>query len=80
MELRKNYRKLTTALSRFWHREAGPVNWKNPARVVGNILRSKSPASRRTSASFLRSKPPLRRSRRSTAYFRATLTRGRDHS
>ena len=35
MELRKNYRKLTTALSRFWHREAGPMNWKNPVRVVG---------------------------------------------
>ena len=35
MELLKTYRKLTTALSRFWHREAGPMNWKNPARVVG---------------------------------------------
>ena len=35
MELRKNCRKLTTALSRFWHREAGPMNWKNPVRVVG---------------------------------------------
>ena len=34
MELRKNYRKLTTALSRFWHREAGPMNWKNPVRVT----------------------------------------------
>ena len=31
MELLKTYRKLTTALSRFWHREAGPMNWKNPA-------------------------------------------------
>ena len=37
MELRKNYRKLTTALSRFWHREAGPMNWKNPVRVVAYI-------------------------------------------
>ena len=35
MELRKNYRKLTTALSRFWHREAGPMNWENPARAGG---------------------------------------------
>ena len=26
MELRKNYRKLTTALSRFWHRPAGPLS------------------------------------------------------
>ena len=33
MELRKNCRKLTTALSRFWHRKAGPMNWKNPVRV-----------------------------------------------
>ena len=37
MELRKNWRKLTTALSRFWHREAGPMNWKNPVRVVAYI-------------------------------------------
>ena len=37
MELRKNCRKLTTALSRFWHREAGPINWKNPVRVVAYI-------------------------------------------
>ena len=37
MELLKNYRKLTTALSRFWHREAGPMNWKNPVRVVAYI-------------------------------------------
>ena len=37
MELKKNYRKLTTALSRFWHREAGPMNWKNPVRVVAYI-------------------------------------------
>ena len=29
MDLRKNCRKLTTALSRLWHREAGPMNWKN---------------------------------------------------
>ena len=37
MELRKNCRKLATALSRFWHREAGPMNWKNPVRVVAYI-------------------------------------------
>ena len=37
MELRKTYRKLTTALSRFWHRKAGPMNWKNPVRVVAYI-------------------------------------------
>ena len=37
MELRKNCRKLTTALSRFWHREAGPMPWKNPVRVVAYI-------------------------------------------
>ena len=37
MELRKNWRKLTTALSRFWHREAGPMNWNNPVRVVAYI-------------------------------------------
>ena len=37
MELRKNCWKLTTALSRFWHREAGPMNWKNPVRVVAYI-------------------------------------------
>ena len=37
MELRKNWRKLTTALSRLWHREAGPMNWKNPVRVVAYI-------------------------------------------
>ena len=37
MELRKNWRKLTMALSRFWHREAGPMNWKNPVRVVAYI-------------------------------------------
>ena len=37
MELLKTYRKLTTALSRFWHREAGPMNWKNPVRVVAYI-------------------------------------------
>ena len=37
MELKKNYRKLTTALSRFWRREAGPMNWKNPVRVVAYI-------------------------------------------
>ena len=37
MELRKNCRKLTTAVSRFWHREAGPMNWKNPVRVVAYI-------------------------------------------
>ena len=37
MELRKNCRKLTTALSRFWHREAGPMNWKNPVHVVAYI-------------------------------------------
>ena len=37
MELRKNCRKLTTALRRFWHREAGPMNWKNPVRVVAYI-------------------------------------------
>ena len=37
MELRKNCRKLTTALSRFWHREAGPMNWKNPVRVTAYI-------------------------------------------
>ena len=30
MELLKTYRKLTTALSRLWHREAGPMNWKKP--------------------------------------------------
>ena len=37
MELRETWRKLTTALSRFWHREAGPMNWKNPVRVVAYI-------------------------------------------
>ena len=37
MELRKNWRTLTTALSRFWYREAGPMNWKNPVRVVAYI-------------------------------------------
>ena len=37
MELRNNWRKLTTALSRFWHREAGPMNWKNPVRVTAYI-------------------------------------------
>ena len=37
MELRKNWRKLTTVLSRFWHREAGPMNWKNPVRVTAYI-------------------------------------------
>ena len=37
MELRKNCRTLTTALSRFWYREAGPMNWKNPVRVVAYI-------------------------------------------
>ena len=37
MELRKNWRKLTTALSQFWHREAGPMNWKNPVRVTAYI-------------------------------------------
>ena len=37
MELRSNCRKLTTALSRLWHREAGPMNWKNPVRVVAYI-------------------------------------------
>ena len=37
MELRKTYRKLTTALGRFWHREAGPMNWKNPVRVTAYI-------------------------------------------
>ena len=37
MELRKTYRKLTTALDRFWHREAGPMNWKNPVRVTAYI-------------------------------------------
>ena len=37
MELRKKWRKLTTALSRFWHREAGPMNWKNPVRVTAYI-------------------------------------------
>ena len=37
MELRKNCRKLTTALSRFWHREAGPMNWKNPIRVLAVV-------------------------------------------
>ena len=37
MELRKNWRKLTMALSQFWHREAGPMNWKNPVRVTAYI-------------------------------------------
>ena len=37
MELRKTCRKLTTALSQFWHREAGPMNWKNPVRVTAYI-------------------------------------------
>ena len=37
MELRKKWRKLTTALGRFRHREAGPMNWKNPVRVVAYI-------------------------------------------
>ena len=37
MELWKNCRKRTTALSQFWHREAGPMNWKNPVRVVAYI-------------------------------------------
>ena len=37
MELRNNYRKLTTALGRFWHRKAGPMNWKNPVRVTAYI-------------------------------------------
>ena len=37
MELLKTYRKLTTALSLFWHREAGPMNWKNPVRVTAYI-------------------------------------------
>ena len=37
MELRKNWRKLNAALSRFWHREAGPMNWKNPVRVTAYI-------------------------------------------
>ena len=38
MELRNNYRKLTTALSRFWHREAGPMNLENP-RPRGGLYR-----------------------------------------
>ena len=38
MELRKNCRTLTTALSRFWYREAGPMNWKNP-RPRGGLYR-----------------------------------------
>ena len=38
MELRKNWRKLTTALSRFWHRVAGPMNWKTP-RPRGGLYR-----------------------------------------
>ena len=37
MELWENWRKLTTALSQFWHREAGPMNWKNPVRVTAYI-------------------------------------------
>ena len=37
MELRKNWQKLTTALSRFWHRKARPMNWKNPVRVTAYI-------------------------------------------
>ena len=37
MKLQKTYRKLTTALGRFWHREAGPMNWKNPVRVTAYI-------------------------------------------
>ena len=37
MELLSNCRKLTTGLSRFWHREAGPMNWKNPVRVTAYI-------------------------------------------
>ena len=37
MELRKNWRKLTTALKVIWHREAGPMNWKNPVRVMAYI-------------------------------------------
>ena len=37
MKLQKTYRKLTTALSRFWPREAGPMNWKNPVRVTAYI-------------------------------------------
>ena len=37
MELRETWRKLTMALSRFWHREAGPMNWKNPVRVTAYI-------------------------------------------
>ena len=38
MELRKNCRKLTTAVSRFWHREAGPMNWEKP-RPRGGLYR-----------------------------------------
>ena len=34
MELLKTYLKLTTALSRFWHREAGPMNWMPAPGVV----------------------------------------------
>ena len=34
MELRKNWRKLTTALSRFWHREAGQMFRAIPPTVI----------------------------------------------
>ena len=39
MELLKTYRKLTTALSRFWHREADPMNWKNPILILAVVGR-----------------------------------------
>ena len=42
MELRKNWRKLTTALSQYWQREAGPMNWKifnGVAFLVGEWVR-----------------------------------------
>ena len=40
---------------------------------ICHIRKPTFPGSRRTSASFLRAKPPLRRSQRGTACFRATL-------
>ena len=40
MELRKTWRKLTTALSRFWHREAGPMNSLARSRINLKLIRS----------------------------------------
>ena len=78
MELRNNYRKLTTALSRFWHREAAPVDDALLAVYLGTIFEvGRAPATAALAVAAVQPDPAGEATARVLAGYRRTAPHGR---